>query len=111
MELDVSQEIGQILDEFATRFGATGAELWAELVRYEVAGAVMDVIWPLAVLIAAYAVFRYRKIAINSDVQEVSAVVGSVGMVVGFAAILFGVFSLVTTLAAPQAATLKGLLP
>ena len=117
VELDVSQEIGQILDEFATRFGASGAELWAELVRYEVASVIASAIISSIVLLTAF--YTMRKLWAHSQSDEVSDeepwVIGSV--VAGIVCIIFMVitlvssFDLVVTLAAPQAATLKGLLP
>ena len=117
VELDVSQEIGQILDEFATRFGATGAELWAELVRYEVASVIASaIISPIVLLTAFYTMRKLWSIADSDMVNDdepwrVGSVVSGIVCVVFVIVTLVSAFDLITTLAAPQAATLKGLLP
>ena len=114
VELDVSQEIGQILDEFATRFGATGAELWAELVRYEVYGAVADaVISPIVLALGGVTLWwGLKKFEESNHEGLIVAIVGGViATIIGVVATLASVWILFVTLAAPQAATLKGLLP
>ena len=118
VELDVSQEIGQILDEFATRFGATGAELWAELVRYEVTSAIVSmIIAPVTLLVAFYAMRKLWTMSQRSDevfdneLWVIGSVASGIVCIVFVVVTLVSAFDLVVTLAAPQAATLKGLLP
>ena len=114
VELDVSQEIGQILDEFATRFGATGAELWAELVRYEVYSAVADaVISPMMLVLGGVTLWwglkKYEET--SADGWGVAIIGGGIAFVIGIICTFVSAWTLFVTLAAPQAATLKGLLP
>ena len=114
MELDVSQEIGQILDEFATRFGATGAELWAELVRYQVVGSVMQVVLCAIAALVAWLVSmhgwrKYKET--HDDVYGFPTCIGATIAISTTIATFVNSWHLAVTLAAPQAATLRELLP
>jgi hypothetical protein len=114
----MSQEIAAILDELAARFGTTGARLWEQLVRYEVATSVAET---LIVTLAAITLLLISKWCAKKAKQDEEyfneegwKVIGVLSLVVGIivAACALGAISYaVGALIAPEAATLRGLIP
>lgn len=113
-----ADNISQILDEIAARFGTTGARLWEQLVRYEVATAVAEaIIMPLICLAAfkaAQYLFKQAEDADEYDTKPFLQVVGSVFSAVFAITLVMSLVSFIYVagaLVAPEAATLKSLLP
>ena len=100
----MSQEIAAILDDFAARFGTTGARLWEQLVLREVA---MALAVPASFLVMALLFLGVRTRIKDKDGRGVLVVATVI------ASVLFIAFTAtaVVTLAAPEAAVIKGLLP
>ena len=102
----MTSEISLLLDELSARFGSTGAELWAELVRYEIASATA---WAVGF---AFFTFCLAIVAVTAwvfsdddDFVFVAAIASAVsGLVTVIAA-----GTLWVTLQAPQAAVIHGL--
>ena len=115
MDTTTVQTVSAVLDEFAVRFGATGAHLWEEMVRYQVASAIADVIVFPMITAIAFGVFSWaRKKAGEEDYAEGWVVLSvSVGVISGVLAIIstVAIAALIPTLVAPEAATLKSLIP
>lgn len=112
--MDVSQEIGQVLDELSARFGTVGVELWAELVRYEIANVIASaVLCPLAAAISIIVCrWGFKKYAeTDEEVYGGAILLGGIIALVLTVLTFVSLWDLTVTLAAPQAATLKGLLP
>jgi len=116
MDQATVQTISALLDEMAARFGATGAHLWEELVRYQVVTAqgmlvlngflvVVGVAFGIASLYAWQRDEHFSDTAIAMCGVSVFTLLMSVIMFsdAGIAAL--------ATLAAPEAATLKALIP
>ena len=112
-----AENISTVLDELALRFGATGAHLWGELVRYEVLDATVGLASLLFLLVlavvGAMVVFRYSPPALRGDRDVLDALkIVSVAAISAllFILVLWGPTAVVTILA-PEAAVLRGLLP
>jgi hypothetical protein len=103
----MSQEIANVLDELAARFGATGAHLWEELVRYELAVAATSAGATLVLTIVFFALLRWAWPRL--DDENVVFVVASVGIVLTISFI--ATLCYIPTMIAPEAAVLRGLLP
>lgn len=103
----VLQTVSGLLDELGTRFGATGAHLWEQLVRYEVVQAVAGTVavagaWGVAGVLLV--------VGVKKDIEELFIPAG-----IAFAILsLIGVLSLPWAIGAmlvPEASVLNGLLP
>ena len=111
----MSEELSAVLDELGRRFGATGAELWAELVRYEVVGA-LAVAGGFLVAAAGLTIFAWRlweKHRNGGNYNDWDVPAGIATAFAGFAwiGVVISVAGAIVTLAAPQAAVIRGLLP
>jgi uncharacterized membrane protein HdeD (DUF308 family) len=113
----MSQEIANVLDDLAARFGTTGVRLWEELVKYEIATTTAAAfLFPIGAYISYRAALRLFTKATNAE-YEAEALWYTAGIVTTlFCAILLvssfsAVHDLVGVLASPEAATLRGLLP
>jgi hypothetical protein len=103
----MSQEIANVLDELAARFGATGAHLWEALVRYELAVAMTAASVTLILTIVFFVLLRWARPRFDDEL--VVLVVSSVGiaLMISFIVTLYHI----PTMIAPEAAVLRGLLP
>ena len=101
----MTSEIALLLDELSARFGSTGAELWAELVRYEIASATA---WAVGFAFLTFCFAIMAAIARLIDDDYAFVVACSTAISVTITVILVG--TLWVTLQAPQAAVIHGLL-
>lgn len=99
------EQIAGILDELAARFGATGAELWNQLVAYEVAVAWYAIFAPLVIILGGAVLWR---VGIVRD-EENLFFPGALLTMIGAIALLISWSYAIPALAAPQAAALKAL--
>jgi len=118
----IIQSVSQVLDELGIRFGATGAHLWGELVRWEFwhALGVLGVGFiPLLVglPVCLWCFHQEHKCGIeggSSTTQEnytVGIIVSGIVTIVGLAIIIVSFAGTLAALMAPEAAALKSLLP
>lgn len=108
------ENISQILDELAVRFGATGAHLWEELVRYHVTMAVAES--AVCVVTAGVCIAALGYCKRKSDCWEFGGDgFAAAACLLGIGAFIFVVVSVATfphalgAIVAPEAATLKSL--
>ena len=120
MDTTTVQAVSAMLDEFAARFGATGAHLWGELVRYTVVGAVADVFTSVIALAALAALtVWFCRLENARDASErwdppgwgFGAILCGIGVIISGVTVLGCVGNLARAMVAPEAATLKALLP
>ena len=103
----VLQTVSSILDELGTRFGSTGAHLWEQLVRSELATA-----WTIIVMLSgAWVISGLVLLWGLKENEEDLMGIGGTGFCIISLASLFIFPWAISALIAPEAAVLKGLLP
>jgi hypothetical protein len=111
----MNEEVAKILDELAARFGAPGAELWAELVRYQVwtatLNAVVLIMFASTFAGAAWKAFRWARADHDYDSELKYFVACILALVAMFLCGIAADVSVdaVATLLSPQAATIRAL--
>lgn len=103
-------DIKQILDELSARFGATGSELWVELVKYQVAGAWFDFGAFALILAVGLLILAWAWAKADDYDTEPYAIVGVCISIVGGVGVPAAAGYLVRTLASPQAAVIHNFL-
>ena len=114
----LAQGVGEVLDQLGTRFGATGAHLWEQLVRYQYTEALtgVGVIVFLWVLLICVAVATRGKDLMTEETYPELTTWGMVrnGTWIALAVVvvvtIISTVNLVPTLLAPEAATLRSLI-
>lgn len=105
----MSQEISAILDELSARFGATGAELWSEMVRYVVT---VNIAWGIIAIAALYPVVRwFLRVYDESPDKDIVGIVGGGGLALFLIFAGVAIVTAIATLVSPQAATIQWILP
>jgi ABC-type cobalamin transport system permease subunit len=114
----VSEQLSAVLDELAARFGATGAELWRELVRYEIATAATTPVVLAFVAIGvtvgakkAWEMYHAAKARGSHFADSFGAWIITAFAGLAWAGCVASLAYFVVVLSAPQAAVIRGLLP
>lgn len=111
MNQEMSQQVEAVLDQLGARFGATGAELWSEVVRYTL---VLNVASALVCVGLSAAFVWGLRLAWNRAGRFDREAVGIFGGIIGLCLIVFTAIAVVTavaTVASPQAAAIRSLIP
>lgn len=118
MDTTIVKTFAGVLDELSSRFGATGVHLWQEMVRYQIATVIADtvtfIIMALITAVLARWLWKRRAEEAVRDTREnymIFMVICAACTVVFVILTLVSLNLMAVTLAAPEAATLKSLMP